>query len=79
MDMLEQSMALEEAAHEGDAENFVEIIDPDGSKRKIRKSTFVWLLMESKDKLSSDRLKRVQRGPQSNKKKGKRFKNLTPT
>lgn len=39
---------------------FVEVIDSDGTVRNVRKSTFVWMLSESKGKLSSDRLKRVQ-------------------
>lgn len=38
----------------------IEIIDPDGSMRRILKSTFIWTLSESPGKLSSDRLKRVQ-------------------
>lgn len=39
---------------------FVEIMDQDGSSSIIKKSAIVWLLSESKGKLSSDRLKRVQ-------------------
>lgn len=39
---------------------FLDIIDPDGNARQIRKSTFIWIHTEEKDKLSSDRLKRVQ-------------------
>lgn len=35
-------------------------IDPDGTTRTVRKSTFIWMHTEEKDKLSSDRLKRVQ-------------------
>lgn len=39
---------------------FVQVIDTDGSVREVHKSTFVNMLTESKGKLSSDRLKRVQ-------------------
>lgn len=39
---------------------FIEIIDEDGSAQRILKSTFIWMLSDSSDKLSSDRLKRVQ-------------------
>lgn len=42
--------------------NFIEIINPDGTVTNVRKSTFVWKLLENNGKLSSDRLKRVQ-GP----------------
>lgn len=38
----------------------VEVLDIDGSVKIIPKSTLIWMLTESKDKLSSDRLKRVQ-------------------
>lgn len=38
----------------------IQVIDSDGSKRNMRKSTLIWLLSENKGKLSSDRLKRVQ-------------------
>lgn len=54
-------------------DSFVEIIRADGSIEKVKKSTFVWSLTESVDKLSSDRNKRVY-GPnsdQSSKKKAK--------
>lgn len=40
--------------------NMVDVFDSDGSKKSIRKSTFLWMLAENKNKLSSDRLKRVQ-------------------
>lgn len=39
---------------------FVEMEYRPGSKKQVRKSTLVWLLSESKDKLSNDRLSRVQ-------------------
>lgn len=40
--------------------NYIEVVDKDGSTRKIRKSTFVWSLEKSRHKLSSDRTVRVQ-------------------
>lgn len=62
---------LEENARENEAisnteslaqstSNMVDVFDSDGSKKSIRKSTFLWMLAENKNKLSSDRLKRVQ-------------------
>lgn len=39
---------------------FLHLTDSDGTTRKVRKSTFIWMHSEHKDKLSSDRLKRVQ-------------------
>lgn len=38
----------------------IEVWDIDGSVKIIPKSTLIWMLTESKDRLSSDRLKRVQ-------------------
>lgn len=73
-DLLKQSMADETRA-ENEIEKMVEVINPDGSKRFLRKSTLVWLLCDSKDKLSSDRLKRVQSASDSS---SKRFKPNTP-
>lgn len=40
--------------------SFLHLIGHDGTTRPIRKSTFIWMHSENKDKLSSDRLKRVQ-------------------
>lgn len=40
--------------------NFIEVINSDGSISNIRKSTFVWKLLENNGKLSNDRLKRVR-------------------
>lgn len=45
------------AKHEN---RFVEIFENDGSSKLIRKSSIVWLLAETPQKLSNDRLKRVQ-------------------
>lgn len=73
-DFLEQSMAFGENNSEGGIQKFVEVIDPDGSTRRMRKSTFVWLLCESKDKLSSDRLRRVQSGSENAQPKHKKLK-----
>lgn len=41
-------------------DEFVVVENEDGTTKKLRKSTLVWLLTESNGKLSSDRLKRVQ-------------------
>lgn len=38
----------------------IEITLENGTKKTVRKSTFIWTLTESKQKLSSDRLKRVR-------------------
>lgn len=51
--------------NQSEKNGFIEIINSDGSISNVRKSTFVWSLLENKSKLSSDRLKRVQ-GPSSN-------------
>lgn len=78
--LIEQSIAYE-ARNENDSvnemEKTVDIVNPDGTTKNIRKSTLIWLLSESKDKLSADRLKRVQAGPDSDK-KSKRFKPNLP-
>lgn len=39
---------------------FTEVICENGTKRKMRKPSLVWLLSENNYKLSNDRLKRVQ-------------------
>lgn len=39
---------------------FIDVLNEDGTKKHVKKSTFVWMLSQSKSKLSSDRLKRVQ-------------------
>lgn len=54
--------------------NLIEVVDMDGSSRKMKKSTFIWMISESNDKLSSDRLKRVQG---SDFQQNKRFKSST--
>lgn len=46
-----------------ESNTFIEICEADGSTKIIRKSSIVWLLSESSQKLSSDRLKRVQSTP----------------
>lgn len=56
-----------------DSGKFVDI-DSDGTTKTIRKSTFIWMLSESKGKLSSDRLKRVQGCSETNVGPNKRFK-----
>lgn len=44
---------------------YVEVCYPDNSTQIVRKSSIVWLLSDSTEKLSSDRLKRVQTSVQS--------------
>lgn len=39
---------------------FIEVCQPDGTNKIVLKSSIVWLLTNSTEKLSSDRLKRVQ-------------------
>lgn len=53
---------------------FVEIINPDGSTQNVRKSTLIWILSESKDKLSSDRLERVRGSSDIDTKRKKKLK-----
>lgn len=44
------------------AENspYIVVNDENGIKKKIRKSTYVWMLAEPSEKISNDRLRRVQ-------------------
>lgn len=56
----------------------VQIENDDGTLKDIRKSTLVWLLTESKGKLSSDRLKRVQTTIPENNPKRRRFDSESP-
>lgn len=56
----EDERVEEENTSEVTSSQFLYFIDPDGTTRKVRKSTFIWMHSEEKDKLSSDRLKRVQ-------------------
>lgn len=46
-----------------DINPFVYVENEDGSIKEIRKSTMVWLLTEYKEKLSAERLQRVQTAP----------------
>lgn len=39
---------------------FVQVVDDDGSKKTVLKSSILWMLTESQEKLSKDRLQRVQ-------------------
>lgn len=50
----------EESDSEPELGSTIDLIDPDGEIKKVRKSTFLWMLSESNDKLSADRLKRVR-------------------
>lgn len=75
-----QSSELNSSTEAG-AGLYVEVINPDGSIKKVRKSTLIWTLTESSSKLSSDRLKRVKGveiGPNEKKMKSIDFeKNLS--
>lgn len=74
-DESEDDLEINESGEQSaDHEKTVEIINPDGSTKIIRKSTLVWLLVEENHKLSADRLKRVQSGnDDGNSKKQKRI------
>lgn len=62
---------------ESRSETMVEVFESDGSKKSILKSTFLWMLTESKDKLSTDRLKRVRGSSnQDSVPTGKKFKSI---
>lgn len=56
----EDEQVVEKNTSEVASSKFLHFINPDGTTRKVRKSTFIWMHSEKKDKLSSDRLKRVQ-------------------
>lgn len=43
-----------------DISKFVQLTDSDGTVKEVKKSTFIWMLTNTKGKLSTDRLKRVQ-------------------
>lgn len=67
-DEFEENNLLED----GDASShskYIEVKNEDGTSKTIRKSTFLWMLSESKGKLSSDRLKRVQEGKEEKSKR----------
>lgn len=52
---------------------FVEVVDPDGTITKMRKSTFVWKLLENNGiKMSSDRRHRVKESSEPKRKKQKK-------
>lgn len=64
---------LSENEHEHQRyDQYVCVLDSDGNEKKILKSRFIWMQCESKDKISSDRLKRVQQSSQSNVKRRKK-------
>lgn len=54
-------------------------IQPDGTTRTVRKSTFIWEQIIEKDKLSSDRLKRVQGSSRSILGSNAKRQKLTPS
>lgn len=51
---------IEEIVENNDEKPFVEMVNENGTVKKIRKSSLVWILSERGSKLSNDRLKRVQ-------------------
>lgn len=55
-----ENQSISEAQTNYHNERFIEVISSDGTTSLMRKSTFLWNMIENKDKLSSDRLKRVQ-------------------
>lgn len=57
-----------------DESKFIEVCYSEGPSQIVRKSSIVWLLSESTQKLSSDRLKRVQSTPFQ-----KSFKRIKPS
>lgn len=63
-----------EEGHTEDRQKCVDVVSSDGTIKNIRKSTFVWMLSESKGKLSSDRLKRVQNSSTNETKQSKKIK-----
>lgn len=64
---------------EPDPDFTMSIADEDGTIRTVRKSTFLWMMSESKHKLSSDRTKRWQEIGQSSAPTSKKFKPNTVT
>lgn len=52
------SQQMEENVDENS--KFVQVFNEDGSSKTVLKSSLIWLLTESKNKLSQDRLRRVQ-------------------
>lgn len=63
----------QESTKEANLDKYVQVLSPDGITRLVRKSTFVWMLTDSKGKLSSDRLKRVQTSNDTNPRKKIKF------
>lgn len=59
-DQTTDKQVLEESKSEEKVSRFLVFIDPDGTTRNVLKSTFIWEQIKVKDKLSSDRLRRVQ-------------------
>lgn len=62
-------------ARTGESKGFIEVVDDEDNIKNVRVSTIIWMLSESSNKLSSDRLRRVQEcsGGSSDSKK-KKFK-----
>lgn len=53
------SKAQSRAKSQSKEESFIDVIDSDGTSTSIKKTTFIWMLTENKNKLSTDRLRRV--------------------
>lgn len=62
----------EASSNVNSVDSYIDVIDLDGTAKKIRKSTFLWMQSDSKATLSSDRLKRVQDSSSAN--PNKKFK-----
>lgn len=82
-DMLSENLCLKDYGSENitidENSKFTQVYDKDGSLKTVRKSSLLWLLSNSKETVSSDRLQRVQNS--STQKKGCRrleFSDLRP-
>lgn len=58
---LEAELELENLQEKEAVEKYVEVVGPDGTIKKVRKSTFVWMLSESKEELSSGEISKQLR------------------
>lgn len=56
----EQMYETHENQDEEENKSFVVVTDENGKERKIRKSTYIWMLSEPCERLSKDRLTRVR-------------------
>lgn len=58
---------------------YIDLRLEDGSVKSVKKSTFIWMLTDSKGKMSSDRLKRVQDATKENEKSAAKRKKIDET